>query len=225
MAARLGFEIHDILLFDRALTHASMAAEVAGPMHDYESLEFLGDAVLGLAVAHYLYEVLPDRSPGEYSRLRAGLVNRRAVARVARELDIAPAIQLGKGEEMSGGRQRTALVSDCLESLIGALYLDSGWEVARAFVVRVFSDEFERSLKSGQVWDYKSRLQNYCQGKRLGLPRFELVRSEGPDHKKEFEVQVLIQDKPLGCGRGSTKKEAEQHAAREALHHEGQDIN
>lgn len=222
LASRLGIEIKDAGLFDRALTHASITAEVNEPIGDYESLEFLGDAVLGLAVAHHLFEALPDRTPGEYSRMRAGMVNRRVVSRVAACLNIADMIRLGKGEEQSGGRGRTALMADCLEALIGAVYLDGGWEAARAFVVRVFRTELERASQTDRVWDYKSRLQNVCQAKRVSLPRFLLVRSEGPDHQKEFEVEVILQEQPLGRGRGNTKKEAEQNAAREALEKLGQ---
>jgi ribonuclease-3 len=222
LASRLGIEIKDAGLFDRALTHASITAEVHEPIGDYESLEFLGDAVLGLAVAHHLFEALPDRTPGEYSRMRAGMVNRRVVSRVAARLNIADMIRLGKGEELSGGRGRTALMADCLEALIGAVYLDSGWETARAVVVWVFGAELERAAQTDRVWDYKSRLQNYCQAERIPLPRFLVVRSEGPDHLKEFEVEVILQESALGRGRGHTKKEAEQNAAREALEKLGQ---
>ncbi len=222
LALRLGIAVGDVALFDRALTHASIVAEADAPAQDYEALEFLGDAVLGLAAAHALFETLPDRTPGEYSRMRAGLVNRDAVARVAKELDIAPAIRLGRGEELSGGRQRTALIADCLEALIGAVYLDSGWEAAREFVVRVFGQEIVRARRQDRVWDFKSRLQNFCQGERIPLPKFEVIRSEGPDHEKEFEVRVLVRGEPAGTGRGSTKKEAAQNAAREALEREGQ---
>ena len=145
LASRLGIRIHQYTLFDRALTHASTAAEANEPAPDYESLEFLGDAVLGLAVSHQLFQTVPDRTPGEYSRMRAGLVNRRCVARVATGLGIAPAIRLGKGEEQAGGRKRSALVGDCLEALIGAVFLDSGWEAARTFVLRIFAEEFEQA--------------------------------------------------------------------------------
>ncbi len=225
LAGRLGFRINDDALFNRALTHASIVPEANEPLHDYESLEFLGDAVLGLAVAHHLFEVLPNRTPGEYSRLRAGVVNRKCVARVGRELEIVPTIRLGKGEELSGGRDRLALVADCMEALIGALYLDSGWEAAQAFVVRVFEEEIQRVVRSGRAWDYKSRLQHYCQAERLGLPRFDVIRADGPDHDKEFEVEVFVNDVPTGRGVGASKKEAEQQAAREALRRTGQDID
>ena len=222
ISARLGLDIQDLSLLDRALTHASIFAETRGPILDYESLEFLGDAVLGLAVAHFLYERMPDRTPGEYSRMRAGLVNRRCLARLAGELEIASAIRLGKGEEQAGGRQRASLLADCIEALLGALYLDQGWESARAFVSRVFAGEFERELSAKKIWDFKSRLQNYCQAERIPLPHFEVVRSEGPDHRKRFEVEVSLRGEPVGRGRGTTKKEAEQNAARAALEHEGQ---
>ena len=222
LMARLDIHFEDRAVLDRALTHASSTAETVDALRDYEALEFLGDAALGLAVAHHLFETVPDRTPGEYSRMRAGVVNRRCVAEVAGQLDIGPAIRLGKGEEQAGGRQRQALLADCLEALIGALYLDQGWEAGRAFVERVFHDVLTRELASDEVWDFKSRLQNYCQAHRIALPRFVVVRSEGPDHQKEFEIEVLVRGEAAGRGRGSTKKEAEQNAAREALEHEGQ---
>ncbi len=224
LGERLGITIGDERLFDRALTHASMAAEAEGPTSDYESLEFLGDAVLGLAVSDHLFAALPGRTPGDYSAMRASLVNRRCVARVAKDLGIASVIRLGKGEELSGGRRRGALMGDCLEALIGAIYLDSGWDAARKFVVRVLEKEIERAGDAESILDYKSMLQNYCQARKIALPKFGVVRAEGPDHKKEFEVQVRLREEPAGFGTGATKKEAEQNAAREALRREGQEV-
>jgi len=221
LAARLGYTMRDVSLFDRALTHASSLDETAGAL-DYESLEFLGDAVLGLAIAHHLFDSMPNRRPGDYSRLRAGLVNRKSVARVGRELQITPHIRLGKGEELSGGRGRVALVADCMEALIGAIYLDGGYDAARAFVVEVFSGEVANARDSNLHGDYKSRLQNHCQAERMALPKFNLIASEGPDHQKRFEVEVIIRNTAMGRGTGSTIKEAEQQAAREALVREGQ---
>jgi ribonuclease III len=221
VAERLRIRIGDLDLIDRALTHASISCEQKHPAQDYESLEFLGDSVLGLAISHLLFERVPDRNPGEYSRMRASLVNRRCLARAAKRLDIAPAIRLGKGEELSGGRQRAALLADCLEALIGALYLDQGWEAARAFAVEALEGEVENVCSRGSEWDYKSRLQQYCQAERYGLPEFVVVRSEGPDHRKEFETEVLICGQARGRGTGHSKKEAEQNAACEALQKEG----
>jgi ribonuclease-3 len=222
LAQRLGFPINDKTLFDRALTHASLSGESEERLPDYESLEFLGDAVLGLAAAHHLFETRPDLTPGEYTRMRAALINRRCVARVGRKLEIASAIRLGKGEEQAGGRQRTALIADCMEALIGAVYLDSGWQEAHAFVVRSFQEEFENTRTSGHAWDFKSRLQHFCQANRLELPRFEVVRASGPDHCKHFEIEVFVDGNAAGRGEGSTKKEAEQQAARDALEKKGQ---
>jgi ribonuclease III len=216
----LGLRMRSLALFDRALTHASAGSGMDDRIRNYEALEFLGDAVLGLAVAHDLYERVPDRTPGEYSRMRASVVNRRCLAHVAQKLDIAPAIRLGKGEELSGGRERAALLADCLEALIGAVYVDAGWRATRQFVSRTLQGELDRVHRMDSVWDYKSRLQHYCQAERIALPVFKVVRSEGPDHRKEFEVEVVVRGRPVGKGTGRSKKEAEQEAARAALEHE-----
>lgn len=217
--ANLGVKINNFDLFDQALTHASTAADRGAPEHNYESLEFLGDAVLGLAAAQHLFDAFPDRSPGEYSKMRAGLVSKRCLSRVARDLDIASAIRLGRGEEMAGGRQRAALLADCLEALIGAVYLDRGWDMARAVVDTVLKDEFSRADVAVRSWDYKSRLQDICQARRIALPDFRVAKESGPDHQKVFEVEVSVEGKVIGTGQGRSKKEAEQLAAREALDH------
>jgi len=220
LALEFGLSFSDYTLFDRALTHASVeAGSVNG---DYEALEFLGDAVLGLAVAHYLYAHAPDRTPGEYSRMRASVVNRKTLARVARELDLGSAIRLGRGEELSGGRRRRALLADCLEAVIGAVFLEQGQDAASAFIERVFAEDLELALTQRQVWDFKSRLQHYCQANRMPLPAFCVVRSEGPDHRKEFEIEVSLGNGIAGRGVGLSKKEAEQGAARAVLELEGQ---
>ena len=221
LSCRLEINIRNLALLDQALTHASISADTHQRTMDYESLEFLGDAVLGLAIAHDLFDRTPDRTPGEYSRMRAAVVNGRCLARIAQELGIASAIRLGKSEEHAGGRTRASLLADCVEALIAVVYLDQGWDAARRFIDRVFSAEIERHLATAQVWDFKSRLQNYCQAEHMGLPKFLLVRSEGPDHKKEFEVEVQLRGEPAGQGRGSSKKEAEQNAARAALERDG----
>jgi ribonuclease-3 len=148
-------------------------------------------------------------------------VSRSNLAKVAMRLKLAPLIQLGRGEEMAGGRQRAALLADCMESFIGAIYLDGGWETARAFVVSVFEEEFSRADMSDRFWDYKSRLQVHCQAELKTLPVFRVIRESGPDHKKEFEIEVLIGGEIMGSGVGLSKKEAEQMAARGALYRLG----
>lgn len=217
LAREHGFSISDPALFDRALTHASMAADGPDAPPDYESLEFLGDAVLGLAAAHYLFQRRPGLTPGEYTRLRAALVNRDCVARVGDRMGIAPLVRLGRGEEMAGGRQRKALVSDCTEALIGALFLDSGWQEAQALVGRMFDVEFARAEQAAISEDYKSRLQELCQARRMALPEFEVLEASGPDHRKEFLVEARIEGTSMGQGRGRSKKEAQQQAAKAAL--------
>lgn len=204
-------------LLDRALTHASILVDPNAPDHDYESLEFLGDAALGLAVAHQLFERYPDRTPGEYSRMRAQLISRKTLARIGERIALAPHIRLGKGEEQSGGRQRGALIGDCLEAVIGVVYLDMGWEATRAFIDRLMEAEYDAAPDIEHTWDYKSRLQHYCQGERMALPQFNVIRSDGPDHCKEFEIQVTLEGISMGHGKGRSKKEAEQGAARAAL--------
>lgn len=189
---RLDLEGADLETVDRALTHASTATEEGGVRFDYEALEFLGDAVLGLVVAEYLFEACPEHTPGEYSRMRAGLVNRKKLAELAKAIDLGPAIRLGRSEEKSGGRKRSALLADCFEALIGAVHLSKGIEATRAFIVGVMKDDLDRVVSEGVVWDYKSRLQHYCQAERLDLPEFNVVHEEGPDHLKHFEVEVLI---------------------------------
>ena len=222
LAARLGLRMENWALLDQALTHASATAPQSGADSNYEPLEFVGDAVLGLAVTHYLYEHVPGRTPGEYSRMRAGTVNRRTLAKIARELGLGEAIRLGKGEETSGGRNRSALLADCMEAVIGAVYLDQGWPHAQQFVEAIFEAELTRATRDDKLWDFKSRLQHYCQAQHIALPLFTVVRCEGPDHRREFEVEVSLRDLPSGRGRGLTKKEAEQNAARAALEQEGQ---
>lgn len=224
LVARLAMDFSDLDLLDQALTHASAVPELPHSRGDNESLEFLGDAVLGMAVAQWLYEQLPGRTPGEYTRMRARVVNRNALAEVAGRLGIAPAIRLGKGEEAHGGRQRRALLSDCMEAVIGAVFLDCGWDATREFIGRTFREELDEARHSKTEWDFRSRLQNYCQAEGLELPEFVVVREEGPDHKKEFEVAVRLRGEMVGRGAGSTKKEAEQHAARAALEYEGQQL-
>ena len=210
----LGVTFKDKRLLKQAMTHASYSR---GKGDNYERLEFLGDAALGLAVAHFLYEQAPRRAAGEYSAMRAAIVNRTSLSEAARKLGIAPFIRLGKGEEQSGGRERPGLLEDCLEALIGAVYVDQGWDATRQFVEAIFADSLRAIQKNGPVKDYKTRLTQYCQAQQLNLPCFEVLRETGPDHQKEFEVVCLVNGKPAGTGKGFSKKMAEQEAAREAL--------
>lgn len=216
MAAQ-GVHLDDISLLDIALTHASYLPGKETGIRDYESLEFVGDAVLGLVVATYLYEQIPGKAPGDYTKLRATVVNKNTVARVSGRMGIAPLVLLGKGEESIGGRKRNSLLADCLEAVIGAVFLSAGWQVVQRFVLSCFKEELVNVITAPPTWDYKSMLQNHCQALHWGLPQFDVVRSSGPDHCKHFEIQVRIKDEICGQGEGRSKKEAEQNASYQAL--------
>lgn len=216
LAQHLGLAFRDITLLDRALTHASATAE--GATTDYEALEFVGDATLGLAVAHFVFVHSPESSPGVCSQMRARVVNQDALAQAARRLDLGPAIWLGKGEENSGGRSRDALLADCLEAVIGATYLDAGWSAAHDFVERALAPELEQAVSESDAGDARSKLQHYCQKRGWDLPDYRLIGEDGPDHAKEFSAEVRVHGEVAGMGRGKSKKLAEQDAARAALH-------
>lgn len=220
-AQQLSISFSDWVLLDQALTHASACNDNPEITGHYETLEFLGDATVELAVSHILYQRNPEGSPGLFTQLRSMIVNKNALARVGRTLNIAPYIQLGKGEELSGGRERDALLADGVEALIAALYLDSGWDTVYRFIHEHFMPIIEEAESSMNQLDYRSRLQNYCQARKMDLPTFRIVNEEGPDHQKTFEIEVFLGNQHVGTGRGSSKKSAEQEAAREALMKKG----
>jgi ribonuclease-3 len=217
LVSRLGLSLSGVRLLDRALTHASALGDFPVLAGNNESLEFLGDAVLGLAVAQWLYEHVPDLSPGQYTQMRARVVNRRSLANSAEAIDLGRFIRLGRGEESAGGRRRPGLLADCFEAMVGAIFLEAGWDAARDFVIRILGSDLEAAPHTANEWDYRSQLQIYCQSRQWPLPEFEVTRESGPDHKKVFEVTAKVRGEVAGSGRGSTKKEAEQDAAKAAL--------
>jgi ribonuclease-3 len=234
---RLGYRFRSPALVEQALTHSSHAHELeleangrgeGGSKHN-EQLEFLGDAVLGFVTSQALFEHFPAFREGELSKLRAYLVSARHLIRAARELELGSFLRLGRGEEKSGGRNKSALLVDALEAVLAALYLDGGMEPVRQFVrTRIIDPELKRlAEQSGgafPVTDYKSALQEALQAAGRAQPAYVVTKEEGPDHKKTFTVEVRIQ--PRGGGRkpeyvtraeGPSKKSAEQQAARRAL--------
>ncbi len=185
---------------------------------DNESLEFLGDALLGFVVADLLFREFPQFDEGEKSKTKAILVSTASLARQAEKLQLGDHLLLGRGEEKTGGRRKQALLADGYEALIAAIYLDGGIEQARAFIAREFKeqiDDVRRHGVGGQ--DYKSALQELLQARELPLPDYRLVATAGPDHHKLFEVEVVVRGEPLARATGASKKEAEQDAARAAL--------
>jgi ribonuclease-3 len=219
-----------------ALTHRSLAYEtrpetLPDPAADNEQLEFVGDAVLGLAVAEALFRRFPNSREGELTRLRASLVSRRHLGEVAARIDLGAHLLLGRGEEQSGGRKKPAILANALEALIAAIYLDGGLPAARAFIEQHIIDpalpDLHLALQSGNAFsgaigDHKSALQERLQSTGAGQPHYALTAQSGPDHQKRFRIEVRVDDKEGGFtalaeAEGATKKEAQQEAARLAF--------
>ncbi|GGV02603.1 ribonuclease 3 [Actinomadura cremea] len=209
----LGVEVEDALL-ERALTHRSYAYENGG-LPTNERLEFLGDSVLGLVVTDTLYRGHPDLPEGHLAKLRAAVVNMRALAGVARGLGVGAHIRLGRGEEGTGGRDKASILADTLEALIGAVYVDRGLDAASALVHRLFDALIARSAGLGAGLDWKTSLQELTAVEELGVPEYHVAES-GPDHQKTFRASVRVGGETYGSGEGRSKKEAEQHAAEAA---------
>jgi ribonuclease-3 len=216
LAVRLGHRFEDPTLLDRALTHASHANEARGARRrDNEPLEFLGDAVLQLAVTDLLHRHDPEGSEGGKSRRRAELVSAPSLARRALALGLPELLRLGKGEEKSGGRAKAALWADAYEAVVAAVYLDGGFRAARRLVAAEFAADLEAPGDAGE--DAKSRLQELLQGQGRPLPRYAVVGEEGPSHRRVFRVECRLDDGRVTTGAGPSKKSAEQEAARQAL--------
>ncbi|MDR1990857.1 MAG: ribonuclease III [Acidobacteriaceae bacterium] len=215
----IDYRFRDRGLLEHAMTHTSRAHEdLSGGVVDNESLEFLGDAVLGLVVADLLFREFPSSSEGQKSKIKAHLVSAATLARQAEQLGLGEHLLLGRGEEKTGGRRKQALLADSYEALIAAIYLDGGIEQARAFIVREFTAALGKVKEDGVAGrDYKSALQEQLQSANLPLPEYRLVGTVGPDHHKSFQMQVMVGGEAIAEGVGSSKKEAEQDAARLAL--------
>jgi len=206
----LGTTIDDALV-DRAVTHRSFAYENGG-LPTNERLEFLGDSVLGLVVTEELFRRHPDLPEGQLAKLRAAVVNSRALAEVARDLGVGQYLRLGRGEEASGGRDKSSILADAVEALIGAVYIDRGTEPARELVLRLFRRLLDGSAQLGAGLDWKTSLQELAAEQSLGVPEYHVTES-GPDHAKTFRATALVGGEPVGEGEGRSKKEAEQRAA------------
>jgi ribonuclease III len=215
----IGYRFRDRGLLEHALTHTSRANEDAsGGVADNESLEFLGDAVLGFVIADMLFREFPTSSEGHKSKIKASLVSTSTLARQADRLSLGDHLLLGRGEEKTGGRRKQALLADGYEALIAAIYLDGGIEQARAFITREFGAMLHEVKDGGLAGqDFKSALQEHLQGAERPLPEYRLIGSMGPDHRKQFQVAVYVGGEALAEGVGPSKKEAEQEAARVAL--------
>jgi ribonuclease-3 len=216
MEERLGHRFTDLSLLDRALTHSSRANEDdSGGRGHNEPLEFLGDSVIGFVIADLLHRRDADGREGAKSKTRAHLVSARSLAGRAADLGLPDLLRLGRGEEKSGGRKKTALWADAYEAVIAALYLDGGLEAAHRFVSAEFATDLERPALPSE--DHKSVLQEILQARGDPVPEYELVAEEGPGHRRRFRVRCLVRGESLAEGEGFSKKQAQQEAARNAL--------
>ena len=214
---RLGHKFRNGCLLERALTHTSWANEAKKPEYHNERQEFLGDAVLELAVSTELYNRFPNAREGDLTRLRARLVSGENLAKIARGIGLEKVIKLGAGEEKQGGRERDSILSDALEAILGAIYEDAGFSVAQDCVNRIFSKHWPDKIRSRAPTDSKSRLQQLCLQKFRGFPVYALVAAYGAEHEKKFEVSVTLPDGQVFQGDNFSCKKAQQDAARKAL--------
>jgi len=210
---QLGLVI-DAQLLELALTHRSYAYE-SGGIPTNERLEFLGDSVLGIIVTDALYHRHADLPEGQLAKLRSAVVNARALAGVARTLSLGSYIRLGKGEEATGGRDKSSILADTVEAILGAAYLDHGIDAARDLVLRLFDELLTESATLGAGLDWKTSLQELTAELGIGVPSY-MISEDGPDHAKEFQARVVLGSAHYGFGTGSNKKEAEQEAAASA---------
>ncbi|MCM1252362.1 MAG: ribonuclease III [Clostridium sp.] len=212
---KIGYSFKDKRLLRQALTHSSFANEQKiNKYDDYERLEFLGDAVLELVSSEFLFREHETMAEGQLTRLRASMVCEQALAYCAREFGLEQYILLGKGEEMTGGRTKDSIISDVMEAIIGALYVDNGMDEAKAYIHRFILSDLEHKQL---FYDAKTILQEHVQQKNEGTLHYALIKEEGPDHDKLFVVEARIDEKTIGEGQGRTKKAAEQQAAYQAL--------
>ena len=212
----LGLPAHEGSIYELALTHRSYAFEQNEPPPHNERLEFLGDAVLDLIVTDLIFRTRPEMAEGDLAKLRASVVEGRTLAALAREMGLGAHLRLGKGEEASGGRDKTSLLEDTFEALVGAVFMDRGLEYLNEVLVPVFSSLVDVSLANGSGYDSKTALQEHVVRDRGSRPSYR-VESSGPDHDKKFVAHVYVTEELYGVGTGSSKKAAEQVAAREAL--------
>ena len=216
LEAAIGYHFHNITLLQNALTHSSYANEYwHDSLKSNERLEFLGDSILGMVVAEYLYRNFPDRPEGELTRMRADMVCETSLAAVAAKVELGKHLQLGNGEERFGGRLRASILADAVESVIAASFLDGGMQAAEGIIQRFILCDVP--VKKLHNQDYKTALQELVQQKKNQVLTYTLTGESGPDHDKHFTVEVALNGEKVGCGSGTSKKRAEQDAARAAI--------
>lgn len=215
---KLAYSFRDTALINQALVHSSYANEKGQKnLASYERLEFLGDAVLQLIISDYLYAKYPDFPEGELTKLRSRIVCEATLVDCAKALDLGEHMYFGRGEELTGGRERASILADCFESVVAAIYLDGSMSSARTFVLRIMEKKIMDAVMGKIFIDYKTRLQEVIQARKITQIRYVVMDEQGPDHNKTFQMNVVINDQVVGTGSGRSKKEAEQLAAKMAL--------
>jgi len=214
---KLGYRFNDVALLNKALTHKSYTHENREKFRHNERFEFLGDSVLDLVVSDFMLRQYSEYNEGALSKIRAAVVNETSLAGFAREIDLGRFLLLGKGEENTGGRNKSSLLANAFEALAGAIYFDGQLEPVRLVLLPFLKKEIERSEGKAFFRDFKSDLQEYTQNKMNCVPAYKVVGETGPDHEKLFEVAVMVKNRLQGKGEGKSKKEAEQSAAMKAL--------
>jgi ribonuclease-3 len=217
LARRLGIAFQNLSLLARALTHRSYLNENTNAVEDNERLEFLGDAVLDFIVGAWVYHRCPEMAEGDLTRLRSALVRNEQLAEFSRRMELGGALRMGRGEAVSGGRERDGVLGAAFEALVGAMYLDSGLRVVETFMEPLLENVRERVMMRAEIYDPKSRLQEWAQAAKLGTPHYVMVAANGPDHAKVFEVEVRVKEHTYGKGSGPSKQIAERIAAQSAL--------
>ncbi len=218
LEAALGYRFRNASYLEEAVTHKSYQHEHAERSHHYnERLEFLGDSVLGLTIAETLFSLESSFSEADMSKLKAYLVNKTVLYEIGRDLQIGRYMRLGKGEESTQGRQKESILANAVEALIGAVFLDSDYQATKEVLLRLYGNRISDAIARREWYDYKSALQEHCQGVIGVLPDYRVIRQEGEEHKKVFTIEVFIQGQSYGRGVGKSKKDAQMSAAREAL--------
>lgn len=207
-----GIRFRNFRFLNLAFCHRSYTNETSG-IDNNEKLEFLGDSVLGLVVCEYLYGSFPQKKEGDMARIKSFVVSEGCLEAIAKNLKVDNFILIGRGEEYSGGRSKRAIIADCMEAIIGAYYLDSGFKAVRKFILEHLVAEIQKVLEDRHEKDYKTLLQEYVQKRYKSYPKYSLNKKTGPDHNRTFWVQVRIEGKTYGPGKGKNKKQAEQEAA------------
>jgi len=215
---KIGYVFKNEVLIEEALTHSSYSNERRKEARkNNERLEFLGDSVLGIVISDHLFKNFPDMPEGELTKIRSKIVCETTLGECSRAIDLGSHMYFGKGEEMTGGRDRTSILADAYEALIAAIYMDGGFPASSEFIMTHMSQKIEDAIVGKVFLDYKTHLQELVQVNKTNRIKYEIIGEEGPDHCKVFQTQVCLNEKVIGSGIGRSKKESEQEAAKEAL--------